>query len=35
MMAVEMGFKVRSGTVELYGSSCGTDFDSCEVASPV
>ena len=28
-------FKVSSGTVEWYRSSCGTDFDHSEMASPV
>ena len=29
------GFKVSSGTVEWYRSSCGTLFDNSEIASPV
>ena len=28
------GLKVSSGTVEWYRSSCGTDFDTSETASP-
>ena len=28
------GFKVSSGTVEGYRSSCGTEFDNSESASP-
>ena len=27
--------KVSSGTVESYRSSCGTDFENLEIASPV
>ena len=27
-------FKVTSGTAEWYRSSCGTDFDNSEIASP-
>ena len=31
----EGGVKVSSGIVEWYRGSCGTDFDSSDIASPV
>ena len=31
---LKAGFKLSSGTVLWYGSTCGTDFDNSETANP-
>ena len=32
---LKKGFKVSSGPVQWYRSSCGTDFENAEIGSPI